>query len=45
MLDSENGDTKCHDNIHDNMITHYDIGLPISMFIIFADASAKLGRK
>ena len=41
MLSSKTGDTK----YHDNMITYYDIGLPISMLIIFADASAKLGRK
>ena len=35
---------KWHDRIYDKIITHYDIGLPISMLINFADASAKLER-
>ena len=44
MLDSEIFVTKCHDYIYDKIVMHYDIGLPISMLINFADASAKLER-
>ena len=44
MLDSEISVTKCHDYLNDKIVTHYDIGLPISIFINFADASAKLER-
>ena len=44
MLDSEIFVTKCHDYIYDKIVTHYDIGLPISMLINFADVSAKLER-
>lgn len=36
--------TKWHDHIYDKIITHYDIGKPISMLINFADTSAKLER-
>ena len=44
MLDSELVVTKCLNYIYDNIITHYNIGKPMSMLINFADASAKLGR-
>lgn len=44
MLDSEIFVTKCRDYIYDKIVTHYDIGLSISMLINFADASAKLER-
>ena len=44
MLDSEIVVTKCHDYFFDKIVTHYDIGKPISMLINFADASAKLER-
>ena len=44
MLDSEIAVTKCHDSIYDNIVTHYDIGIPISVLINFADVSAKLER-
>ena len=33
MVDSEVSVTKCHDYKHDILITHYDIGKPISVFI------------
>lgn len=32
MLDSEISATKCHFYLYDKIITHYDIGEPISMF-------------
>ena len=44
MLDSEIGVTKCHDSIFDYIVTHYDIGIPISALINLADTSAKLER-
>jgi len=44
MFDSEIFATKCHDYFYVKIVTHYDIGNPILMFINFADASAKLER-
>ncbi|MBR1376611.1 MAG: hypothetical protein IJ565_02235 [Bacilli bacterium] len=32
MLDSEISATKCHDYLYDKIVTHYDIGIPISVF-------------
>ena len=32
MLDSEISVDKCHYYLYDKIITHYDIGLPISIF-------------
>ena len=33
MLDSEISATKCHEYIFDKLVTHYDIGKPISVLI------------
>ena len=44
MLDNELALTKCHGFIYDSIVMHYDIVLLISMFINFADTSAKLER-
>ncbi|MBE6153912.1 MAG: hypothetical protein E7166_06800 [Firmicutes bacterium] len=34
ILDNETSRTKCHCYIYDKIITHYDIGKPISSLII-----------
>ena len=45
MLDSEIAVTKCHNYFYGKVVTHYDIGNPISMLINFADMFAKLERR
>lgn len=44
MLDSEISTTKCRGYLCDKIVTYYDICKQKSMFINFADASAKLER-
>ena len=45
MLDSKIAVTKCHNYFYGKVVTHYDIGNPISMLINFADMFAKLERR
>ena len=33
MFDSELSVIECHSYLYDEIVTHYDIGLPISMLI------------
>ncbi len=44
MLDTKISATKCHGNYYASMVTYFDIGLPISVYYNFADASAKIER-
>jgi len=45
MIDSSKlSVTECRGNLYDKIITHFDIGLPISLLINFKDASIELER-
>ena len=42
MLDSKISVIKCHDYVFDKIVTHYDIGIPISAFNNFIMEGEKI---